>query len=589
VLLNGVVANSGTIVAANAGDGGAGGYGKHSFLYAPGGNGGNGGVGGDGIDVLGIGTVINSGTIEAGIGGQGGTAGMGTDGAPNGTNGAAGANGDGVVLSAGSQLTNGSGGVIEGAIGVYAKGGNTTVTNSATISGTANSVKFTAATDTLIAESGAQFAGAIAGGGGTLQVTGGTGSISGLGGAGTLAGSDSGSFAGFGSYVMGPTGAWTLTGTNVLSAGQSLVDQAKLTVTGSLSEAANATISVAKGASISFSNGGGGVFGGAIFGAGAASLVFLKGADTFNGTFIEGAKITLNGANVTLLGTISDTKTVSVSDKSVVVGAGGATLTGGGWVFTDNATNRITGAAASDTLTLDSTVLSGAGQVGGGNMTLVIGNDAGVWATGTQAMVIDTGGNLIKNAGTIQERGTGGLTVKSAVENDGGEFMVDKGTLTVLGAVSGTGGALITSGTLVFGSTFNQEVSFAGTTGELVLAQSQGYTATIFGFSKSGGTSLDLRDIGFVSSAEATWSSATGVLTVTDGTHTAHITLAGDFSGSTFTCASDGQGGVLVTDPPAALLRQSVAAGFQSGGGVGAETFHAAIEPVHAQLAGTVG
>ena len=43
-----------------------------------------------------------------------------------------------------------------------------------------------------------------------------------------------------------------------------------------------------------------------------------------------------------------------------------------------------------------------------------------------------------------------------------------------------------------------------------------------------------------------------GVLTVTDGTHTAHIHLAGDYTASTFVAASDGHGGTIVTDPPRA-------------------------------------
>ena len=105
-------------------------------------------------------------------------------------------------------------------------------------------------------------------------------------------------------------------------------------------------------------------------------------------------------------------------------------------------------------------------------------------------------------------------------------------------------------GTLNFKSNFNQNVAFIGTRGELELARSQSYTATITGFSTSGGTSLDLRDIGFVSANEATFNgtSTSGVLTVSDGTHAAHITLDGDYLASTFTCSSDGNGGVLVTD-----------------------------------------
>jgi hypothetical protein len=57
------------------------------------------------------------------------------------------------------------------------------------------------------------------------------------------------------------------------------------------------------------------------------------------------------------------------------------------------------------------------------------------------------------------------------------------------------------------------------------------------------------------------------VLTVSNGTQTAKITLTGNYVGHTFTVATDGHTGVLVTDPPAggsAPLSQALA-GFQTG------------------------
>jgi hypothetical protein len=44
------------------------------------------------------------------------------------------------------------------------------------------------------------------------------------------------------------------------------------------------------------------------------------------------------------------------------------------------------------------------------------------------------------------------------------------------------------------------------------------------------------------------------VLTVTDGTNTAHITLMGNYTASTFTVSSDGAGGTKVVDPTKATL-----------------------------------
>ena len=65
---------------------------------------------------------------------------------------------------------------------------------------------------------------------------------------------------------------------------------------------------------------------------------------------------------------------------------------------------------------------------------------------------------------------------------------------------------------------------------------------------------------------------------MTDGTHTAHIGLAGNFTASSFTTSSDGHGGTIVVDPakqsavamakPAAVLPFITAmAGFDPGGG----------------------
>ncbi|HXU98949.1 MAG TPA: hypothetical protein VG166_00445 [Caulobacteraceae bacterium] len=85
------------------------------------------------------------------------------------------------------------------------------------------------------------------------------------------------------------------------------------------------------------------------------------------------------------------------------------------------------------------------------------------------------------------------------------------------------------------------------------LAHSQAYAGIISGFSKAGGTSLDLEDVSFTG-ATASYSGTTssGVLTVTDGTHTAKIKFAGNYTASTWILSSDGHGGVVVVDPLAA-------------------------------------
>ncbi|MEO7027269.1 MAG: hypothetical protein ABI056_06915, partial [Caulobacteraceae bacterium] len=172
---------------------------------------------------------------------------------------------------------------------------------------------------------------------------------------------------------------------------------------------------------------------------------------------------------------------------------------------------------------------------------------------------------------------SGSLTLGDKKDKVANAGMIETlgGTVTVLGAVTGAGAASVNGGLLDFAASFNQNVAFTGATGELELAKSQSYSATIAGFSKSGGESLDLADIGFVGAGEATFkgSKSGGVLTVTDGSHTAHINLTGDYTGSTFVAASDGHGGTLVVDskskgaalpPPPAFV--AAMAGMGGGG-----------------------
>ena len=169
--------------------------------------------------------------------------------------------------------------------------------------------------------------------------------------------------------------------------------------------------------------------------------------------------------------------------------------------------------------------------------------------TGTD---VNLAGKGVTNSGSLEVSGSGHVIIQAPVANNGvleangGTLSLESGAL-----VSGSGHtSILGGGTVVGGGVFNQAVSF-GSTGTLILDVSQSYTATVSGFSTSGGTFLDLGDIGFVSANEAVFSgtSISGILTVSDGTHTAHIALSGDYLSSTFVCASDGHGGVIIHDP----------------------------------------
>jgi hypothetical protein len=581
----GILSNSGMVVGGGGGGGGKGGSGFYSPFDGSdtynGRNGGAGANGGDGVDLMAGGKVTNTATILAGAGGLGGAGGAGYRGGTNGAAGANGAAGNGVVLTAGGVLTNGStlvgSALISGGIGVYAQGAGATVINYGTIAGATDSVKFASAGDVLIASVGAQFVGQIAGGGGALGWRGGAGTISGLGGAGVFAGTDNGAFSGFGTYLIGQTGAWALTGTNALNAGQSLIDNGAFVIDGSLNEAAGATINIATGAAIAFT-GSGSVLAGKVGGLG--SVAFAGGTDTLNGTTLSAAHVAISGASVTLQGTITTSGTVAVTTPALLIGAGGATLASGTWALSDSASNKVMGLAAGDTLNNASATISGAGMLGGGVMGLINRSAAVIDGNGHNALIIDTGANRVATSGLIEAVGTGGVTIQSAVLN-AGKLEANGGTLTVNGAVSGPGTGLIASGALVFNAAFSENVTFSGASGSLTLAKSQGYAGSITGFSHTGGTSLDLKDIAFISVGEATFSgtATSGVLTVTDGTHTAKITLIGNYLGSAFAASSDGNGGVIVVDPPktaGALQHRFIAAAAGLGGSAG-EAIHTGV------------
>jgi hypothetical protein len=334
---------------------------------------------------------------------------------------------------------------------------------------------------------------------------------------------------------------------------------------------------------------------------GTASAVRNKGTASIFGSQRSQADLTIQGA-------VINTGTIAIDAEStsagLFLGAVGATLSGGGTVAliaegTGGAVpeNFIQGSGGPALTNVDNTI-SGSGSIGLFDTDFILINQARGVIDSTYnglSLTLDTGAHTVANAGLIEATDGASILIQSAIANDG-TIEADGGDVAVNAAVSGAGTAVIAAGTLSFASTFDENVSFKGGAGALALAQSQSYGGTITGFSKTGGTSLDLADIGFVSSTEATFSGtkAGGVLIVTDGVHTAHINLAGNYLSSVFTAASDGAGGVIVTDPEEPAGQGAVAppshqfiaamAGLGAGAGVAIhaaeETHPAAIRPM---------
>ncbi len=282
-----------------------------------------------------------------------------------------------------------------------------------------------------------------------------------------------------------------------------------------------------------------------------------------------------NGAALTIEGVIVNSGTVTVNGTtaatSLTVGAAGVTLSGGGTIVISRfAGNRIDGGTTASALTNVDDKISGAGVIGDANLTLI--NGAGGIINGNlgAGLTIDTGANTIQNAGKIAAGAAGGATVKSAVHNTG-LLWAGLADFTVDGAVTGSGTAWVNAARLDFRSTFGENVAFGANLAAIAvleLADSQGYGGTLTGFSKTGGSALDLDDIAFNGSTTATYAgtTASGVLTVSDGAHAANIHLMGNYTKSAFIVSSDGHGGTSVSDPAAAgsaLRFVTAAAGFR--------------------------
>lgn len=299
----------------------------------------------------------------------------------------------------------------------------------------------------------------------------------------------------------------------------------------------------------------------------------------------------------------------TVAGSHLLIGTGNLTLTGGGRInLGDTAVNTISAAASGQTLINVNNLITGDGQIGVGNMGLVNQAAGVIHEDGVSGMFIDTGGSAVVNAGLIVASNIGGIAIEGPLNNSGvvdadglgdiqvfgaikntGTLEVTGGILTAYDSVTGGGTVVINGGVMDFTGSFNEAVTFAGGTSELQLAHSQSFTASITGFSKTGASVLDLGDIAFVGSGEATFSggAASGILTVTDGTHTASIKLKGDYRSQTFVAESDGAGGVVVAaitgpaPPPSTQGFVAAMAGMGASVGVGASAGH---QPAASQL-----
>ncbi len=301
-------------------------------------------------------------------------------------------------------------------------------------------------------------------------------------------------------------------------------------------------------------------------------------------THNTGDLVLSDGSLMPFSGTLDNTGSIHIastgSETNFEIVQHGLTLTGGGTVtLSDNAANVIFGSADSVTLTNVDNTISGAGQLGEGHLTLV--NKGTIIADGSNALVIDTGDHAVVNTGTLEATGTGGLDVHSDIVNDG-LLWANGGSLDLEGNVSGSGTVHLSGHAgLEIGGAFSQAIILdTDAQSAITIDHAASFTGTIAGL--DGNDTLHFGDI---SAATASFSYAEnaagtgGLLTVTDGTHTATIGLNGDYSAGDFSIGSDGGlveidfsgiGHLYGTDGSDTLTSGG---GYTMTGGAGADTF----------------
>ncbi|SCB50235.1 VCBS repeat-containing protein [Bradyrhizobium shewense] len=260
-----------------------------------------------------------------------------------------------------------------------------------------------------------------------------------------------------------------------------------------------------------------------------------------------------NGALLPLSGNIHNTGTISLNstggETDLQLVGHGILLDGGGQVLlSDNSENTVSGGVSDVTLTNVDNTISGAGQLGEG--TLILVNQGTINATGTNALEIDTGSNTVVNSGTIAASGGGGLVIDSDVDNSG-LLWAHGANITLNGNVSGSGTALMDGvATIEFGAASSAHVALdAAATGTIVLHDSFDFSGVVSGF--DGNDHLDLLDVAFGDGTTASYvanqAGTGGILSVTDGVHTANISLLGQYDPASFQTEADKNMGTLIS------------------------------------------
>ncbi|MDR3468784.1 MAG: hypothetical protein P4M07_22880, partial [Xanthobacteraceae bacterium] len=242
------------------------------------------------------------------------------------------------------------------------------------------------------------------------------------------------------------------------------------------------------------------------------------------GQLIVDPNQTLTLDNVTVTGTtIADHGTIEISGSSTIEGSTTFDAVTGGHLTVD----------ANQTLTLDNVTVTGTAITDHGSINIGSG-------TALNLAGIDTiSGGAISDAGTIEVQ-SGSSKIGSAVTGTG-KIIIDAGATLEIDS----------SASVAAGDT----ISFDAKTGTLLLDHAQNFHGTVSGFSGdgtlAGSDHIDLANINYHSTHFSEhFNSATDVLTVSDGSHSATLQFVGAYVAANFSFTSDGNGGTIVYDPP---------------------------------------
>jgi autotransporter passenger strand-loop-strand repeat protein len=284
---------------------------------------------------------------------------------------------------------------------------------------------------------------------------------------------------------------------------------------------------------------------------------------------VEGAVTTVtvaHGAGLYVYGTVADATVFG----ELGIGAGGAAT--GTTIGAGGEQNVVLGASASGT------TVNGGSQFVAGTADDTTVNDAGiqlVFGNATDTTVNSGGEQNVYEAATATGTtlNAGGVqidwgTAVATTITGGGQYVYGTAADTVIlsgiqyvGAGGASYGTMIGSGGTahaIAGSSVHN-VTFAGTDATLVLDRASDFSGFISGW--QDGNHLDVSDIAFAEGSTtlvyaANAGNSGGKLTVSDGTHTASLSLLGQYAASDFALSSDGHGGTMVSDPGVQVQNQ---------------------------------